>query len=405
MALVCHELILQVSANSLSIPLKRKQSKAINQLTQLENNTPEHSYILPREITTQQDFAGITLTSILVDSEYIGVIGVGTPPQYFQVGFDTGSSDVWIPHSGCYTCSNRSLFDTTKSSTLDMNGSNDTWTIGYGDGSRVFGINANDTITIGELKVSNQPIGLVTTQSAAFERNSEMDGIFGLSFSNISHTQQNMPVPCAMKQQGLIKNATVSFWYGPFHDGGGDGEVLFGDVNRDHHSGELEYVPTTGRGLWQVDMDGFSIDGKKHDQQKEQHEKREKLLPMNVSSLPALVDTGTTQIVLPSKLAQSFHNAINGSQFAFGGRWHIPCDLEGDDNNITVTFTLGGKNFSVPAVALVRERTLDSNKTMCLSAISGIEGDKVILGNGFLRNFYSVFDYENSCIGLAPSKF
>lgn len=47
------------------------------------------------------------------NNQYVGTVGIGTPPQYLSVVMDTGSSDLWIPGMGCTACGNHDTFDGT----------------------------------------------------------------------------------------------------------------------------------------------------------------------------------------------------------------------------------------------------------------------------------------------------
>ncbi len=86
----------------------------------------------------------------------VGTIGVGTPPQYFHIIFDTGSANLWIPSVDCMkrsggkhpdrTClAKKRKFDSCISRTFRPLGA--PFHIKYGSGS-LYGYLSNDTVVV-----------------------------------------------------------------------------------------------------------------------------------------------------------------------------------------------------------------------------------------------------------------
>ncbi len=155
------------------------------------------------------------MSDILIDQQnrnflqsyWIGQIGIGTPPQMFEVLFDTGSSDLWVPCSGCgSSCSGHSLFTCSSSFTCTACPSCGTFSIQYGIGSASGSVD-EDKVCVSKTSLGSgkffwsiqfepsttyctntaQKFGCVTNDG---NDGFEFDGIFGMAWPAIADLGQ-----------------------------------------------------------------------------------------------------------------------------------------------------------------------------------------------------------------------
>ncbi|KAI8342353.1 aspartic peptidase domain-containing protein [Chlamydoabsidia padenii] len=366
---------------SIRMELKKREVQAANVPSRINSILSKYGVI--DESLLKETTAQVELESIYVDVEYVGTIGVGTPPKNFDMVLDTGSSDIWFPSSACKTCGSHPLYNSYSSSSYTPLFR--TWSLSYFDGSYVGGMVGKDTLHIGDLSHANQTIGVATLESPSFARNEYMDGIFGLGFPSLSLTRQRNSIIMDMFYNMEIDEPVVGIYLGRTQDGG-KGEATFGGINKEHFDGELQYIDVTEKKYWKVDFDGIDIDGTLH---------------RDFRTNQAMVDTGTTLTILPTSLVDAIHDTIPDGRFVSSVGWFFPCQSE---SNSTITFKLGGKDFAVPVTTLIRDRYLPEDPSYCITGLGASDSGLVILGETFLRNFYSVYDYNKAKVGLAPSK-
>ncbi|KAG8898043.1 Type I transmembrane sorting receptor [Tulasnella sp. 403] len=350
-----------------------------------------------------------------IDLLYHGPIDIGTPPQFSNVDFDTGSSDLWLPTTDCDGCAGP-LFDPGQSDTFYDTG--EPFSIQYADGSNTNGTVAYDTVTVAGLTFENQTFGAVTAESDSF-KSSPMAGLMGLAFEGLAQTKAT-PWFIHLAEQGALESNVFSFYLA--RGGGAKGSEAcciypaFGCLpdrlscscasvaliltSSMVHFQAVEYFPLdpTGTGgtqlFWNIMSSGFSYDG-------------------SLAHLPftAVIDSGTTLIYIPPEHARLLAQTM-GAQPVDGnpGMYSVPCDAL--LKPITIKFgnlvstTTGGTVYTLNPED-VNLGLLSEGSDQCVMGIIGQDTglpDMGIVGDEFMKSYYSVFDYDQQAVGFAKAK-
>ncbi|CBF83780.1 hypothetical protein AN2903.2 [Aspergillus nidulans FGSC A4] len=323
------------------------------------------------------------LVDNFMNAQYFSEIQLGTPPQTFKVVLDTGSSNLWVPSSECgsIACYLHQKFDSSASSTYKKNGSE--FAIKYGSGS-LSGFVSRDNLQIGDLKVKGQDFAEATSEPGLAFAFGRFDGILGLGFDTIS-VNRIVPPFYNMIHQGLLDEPVFAFYLGDANKDGDSSVATFGGIDKDHYEGELIKIPLRRKAYWEVDLDAIALGDE----------------VAELENTGVILDTGTSLIALPSNLAEMINTEI-GATKGFTGQYTIDCAKR--DSLPDLTFTLTGHNFTIGPY----DYTLEVQGS-CISAFMGMDfpepvGPLAILGDAFLRKWYSVYDLGNGAVGLAKAK-
>jgi saccharopepsin len=322
--------------------------------------------------------------SNFLNAQYFSEITIGTPPQTFKVVLDTGSSNLWVPSSECgsIACYLHTKYDSSSSSTYKKNGTS--FEIRYGSGS-LSGFVSQDVMTIGDLKIKDQMFAEATEEPGLAFAFGRFDGILGLGFDTISVNR--IPPPFYnMIDQGLLDEPVFAFYLGDTNNGEEDeSEAIFGGVNKDHYTGKVTNIPLRRKAYWEVDLDAITFGDNTAELEK----------------TGVILDTGTSLIALPSTLAELLNKEI-GAKKSYNGQYTVECEKR--DSLPDMSFTLSGYNFSITPYDYILEV-----QGSCISSFMGMDfpepvGPLAILGDAFLRKWYSIYDLGKGTVGLAASK-
>lgn len=310
-------------------------------------------------------------------------ISIGSPPQSFKVVLDTGSSNLWVPSQQCNSiaCYLHSKYDSSASSSYKANGSE--FEIHYGSGS-LTGFVSQDTVKIGDITIKKQDFAEATSEPGLAFAFGRFDGILGLGYDTIS-VNKIVPPFYNMVNDKSVDEPVFAFYLGDTNDEGDESEVVFGGVDESRFEGKINYIPLRRKAYWEVDLDSIAF-GKE---------------TAELEETGAILDTGTSLNVLPSSLADMLNTEM-GAKKGYNGQWTIDCKER--EKLPDITFALAGYNYSITAYDYILEV-----QGSCISTFQGMDfpepvGPLVILGDAFLRRWYSVYDLGKNAVGLAKAK-
>ncbi|XP_069495855.1 pepsin A-like [Ambystoma mexicanum] len=307
-----------------------------------------------------------------MDTTYYGTISIGTPPQNFNVIFDSGSANLWVPSTSCTSsaCSNHNEFNPSSSSTFQA--TSQSLSIGYGTGSMT-GVLGYDTVQVGGLTVTNQVFGLAYTEADFFSQ-MPFDGILGVAYPSIA-SDGATPVFDNMWSQGLLSQDLFSVYLSANEASGS--VVIFGGYETSYYSGAMNWIPLSSQGYWQITVDSVTMNGN--------------VIACN-GGCQAIVDTGTSLIAGSSSGVANIQNAVGAYQDS-NGEYVVNCNSVGSLPDMV--FNINGVQYPVPASAYI-------NQNYCTLNVQQTPVDLWILGDVFIREYYVVFDRTNNYVGLAP---
>jgi len=177
-----------------------------------------------------------------------------------------------------------------------------------------------------------------------------------------------------MIRQGVLA-APIFSVYLDSTPGSENSNIVLGGVDPDYFQGAFQYVPVSSQGYWQVVLSDVLVDGSS--------------VACGGSGCDAIVDTGTSLIVGPSLQVNRLVRQIN-----------VRSDCSNRNSLPDITWKFGGVTLSLPASIYVLEF-----EGQCQL---GIQGQAFlpfwILGDSFIREWYTSWDRATNRIGFAQLK-
>lgn len=365
---------------------------------------------------------------VLTDGmEYRIPVEVGHPAKQFELMIDTGSTLTWLinkeavcsPPSGAKACKafGKRLFDCSLSSTCADGYPSGTLTESYGSGD-VKVMMRRDKFFVGGSNGMKLNFGeALSVSNAEYFFKGRYDGFLGLGWPKGLHEIDNAESRdqatfiTQLSEQHVGGKAVFGINLGSKEC---RGQITFGGIDEAEFQSKITWAPlhditdASEAEYWKVLIDGITIgNGQKME-----------------ASLPSVMDTGAFAIAFPSnsRIYASFtadiekRTATTPLPFLKGtGLPPLPlvkCTQVSTLPDLTVylsgqPFTLGPQEYVYTdreTLDIITPHPGDVPQGYCVVGVIQMQmpaGIDILLGNNFLRAFYSIWDIEQKQFGLA----
>ena len=260
----------------------------------------------------------------------------------------------------------------------------------YGDGSFIrCSVSGSDRVSIGAILIQTP----LCEASSVFGI-SHIQGIVGIGPPNhIGSKDTELNLMTALTRKKLLKHNLFAISYYTNYSNVIAGELRFGEIDSSKYIGNIEYYNISSqRDYWRLQLDNITDD--------------KMTIPVNFS---VVIDSGTTYALLPPELSLAINKFI-GATIMVNGFYAIDCV---EARRIpSLKFYLAGNPSPLVLEGMQFVRYIDGGNTHQSVCYSIFQESKIIINNRpvaifgslFIRNFLTVFSYDNASIGFgAPA--
>eukprot|EP01102_Stenamoeba_stenopodia_P013574 TRINITY_DN4427_c0_g1_i1.p1 TRINITY_DN4427_c0_g1~~TRINITY_DN4427_c0_g1_i1.p1 ORF type:complete len:469 (-),score=110.32 TRINITY_DN4427_c0_g1_i1:40-1389(-) len=424
--------ILVESANGVPIKINRKPGRTYTMDPKKAEYLSKHDR---RWAGSNIHIGGGVITA---QATYYANVSIGTPPQYFDVLIDTGSSNLVIPGTACTTCGNSPTYDISSSSTGSMidfttttcqkctpDGYQNSWApapnsscafnppfavsdgtcgfaITYGGGSSLLqGSLATDVVCIGEgsgalCQESVFGIASLETPSGSFSTD-PLQGIIGFASEFNSCNPTCSPT--------IVDQTFFSMCLTPI-----DGGILdIAEIVDTRYKGEITFAQMEVDRWYNLLLQDIQIGGVSIGVPPFYYRTTNDVIG-------SFVDSGTSTILMGPYIFSAFQTLFQNSSYCnlpgicgpdsfFTGQCFTTDEIDPVlDDYPPISFVLldiYSNPFSLDVPASSYIMPTPDNSQYCFG-VQPVAGLGVILGDLFMENYYIVFDRNEMQVGFAP---